>query len=170
MNTIGADTVQMTRDALKEVEEKFDGLVIGNQAENFSAGANLMLMLFEIQDENWDDIEAVLKAFQDSLMAVKYFEKPVVAAPFGLTLAGGCEVCLACDKMQAAAETYMGLVEVGVGLIPAGGGTKEMLLALQNAFRRRSTQTIFHLFAGLLRPWAWARWLRAQRRRKSSVL
>ena len=128
MNSIGADTVQMIRDSLKEVEEKFDGLVIGNQSENFSVGANLMLMLFEIQDENWDDIEAMVKAFQDVLMAVKYFEKPVVAAPFGMTLAGGCEVALACSKMQAAAETYMGLVEVGVGLIPAGGGTKEMLL------------------------------------------
>ena len=128
MNTIGADTIQMMRDALKQVEEKFDGLVIGNQAENFSAGANLMLILFEIQDENWDDIEFSVKAFQDTLMAIKYFEKPVVAAPFGLTLAGGCEVCLACAKVRAAAETYMGLVEVGVGLIPAGGGTKEMLL------------------------------------------
>ncbi len=128
MNTIGADTIQMMRDALKEVEEKFDGLVIGNQADNFSAGANLMLMLFEIQDENWDDIEFSVKTFQDTLMAIKYFEKPVVAAPFGLTLAGGCEVCLASSKVQAAAETYMGLVEVGVGLIPAGGGTKEMLL------------------------------------------
>ena len=128
MNTIGADTIQMMRDALKEVEEKFDGLVIGNQADNFSAGANLMLMLFEIQDENWDDIEFSVKAFQDTLMAIKYFGKPVVAAPFGLTLAGGCEVCLASSKVQAAAETYIGLVEVGVGLIPAGGGTKEMLL------------------------------------------
>ena len=128
MNSIGTDTVQMIREALREVEEKFDGLVIGNQSENFSVGANLMLMLFEIQDENWDDIEAVVKAFQDALMAVKYFEKPVVAAPFGLTLAGGCEVCLACPKIHAAAETYMGLVEVGVGLIPAGGGTKELLL------------------------------------------
>jgi 3-hydroxyacyl-CoA dehydrogenase len=128
MNTIGADTIQMIRDSLKEVEEKFEGMVIGNQAENFSAGANLMLILFEIQDENWDDIEFSVKAFQDSLMAVKYFEKPVVAAPFGLTLAGGCEVCLASAKVQAAAETYMGLVEVGVGLIPAGGGVKEMLL------------------------------------------
>jgi 3-hydroxyacyl-CoA dehydrogenase len=87
-----------------------------------------MLMLFEIQDENWEDIEMMVKAFQDVLMAVKYFEKPVVAAPFGMTLAGGCEICLACDRMRAAAETYMGLVEVGVGLIPAGGGTKEMLL------------------------------------------
>jgi 3-hydroxyacyl-CoA dehydrogenase len=128
MNTIGADTIQMIRDSLKEVEEKFEGLVIGNQAENFSAGANLMLMLFEIQDENWDDIELSVKAFQDALMAIKYFEKPVVAAPFGLTLAGGCEICLACAAVRAAAETYMGLVEVGVGLIPAGGGTKEMLL------------------------------------------
>jgi 3-hydroxyacyl-CoA dehydrogenase len=128
MNTIGADTIQMIQQALKEVGEKFDGMVIGNQSENFSAGANLMLILFEIQDENWDDIEMSVKAFQDALMAVKYFEKPVVAAPFGLTLAGGCEVCLACSRMQAAAETYMGLVEVGVGLIPAGGGTKEMLL------------------------------------------
>jgi 3-hydroxyacyl-CoA dehydrogenase len=128
MNTIGADTIQMMRDALKEVGEKFDGLVIGNQAENFSAGANLMLMLFEIQDENWDDIELSVKAFQDALMAIKYFEKPVVAAPFGLTLAGGCEICLSSAAMRAAAETYMGLVEVGVGLIPAGGGTKEMLL------------------------------------------
>jgi 3-hydroxyacyl-CoA dehydrogenase len=128
MNTIGADTIQMIRDSLKEVGEKFEGLVIGNQSENFSAGANLMLMLFEIQDENWDDIEFSVKAFQDALMAIKYFEKPVVAAPFGLTLAGGCEVCLASAKVRAAAETYMGLVEVGVGLIPAGGGVKEMLL------------------------------------------
>jgi len=122
MNTIGADTIQMMRDSLREIKEKFDGMVIGNQAENFSAGANLMLVLFEIQDENWDDIEFSVKAFQDALMAIKYFEKPVVAAPFGLTLAGGCEVCLASSKVQAAAETYMGLVEVGVGLIPAEGG------------------------------------------------
>ncbi len=128
MNTIGADTIQMMRDSLKVVEERFDGLVIGNQAENFSAGANLMLILFEIQDENWDDLEFSVKAFQDTLMAIKYFEKPVVAAPFGLTLAGGCEICLASAKVQAAAETYMGLVEVGVGLLPAGGGTKEMLI------------------------------------------
>ncbi len=128
MNTIGADTILMMRDSLNQVKEKFEGLVIGNQADNFSAGANLMLILFEIQDENWDTIEDAVKALQDALMAVKYFEKPVVAAPFGLTLAGGCEVCLASSKVQAAAETYMGLVEVGVGLIPAGGGTKEMLL------------------------------------------
>jgi len=128
MNTIGADTILMMRDSLNQVREKFEGLVIGNQADNFSAGANLMLVLFEIQDENWDTIEDGVKALQDALMAIKYFEKPVVAAPFGLTLGGGCEVCLASSKVQAAAETYIGFVEVGVGLIPAGGGTKEMLL------------------------------------------
>ena len=134
MNAIGTDTIQMMREALKEVAEKFDGMVIGNQGENFSAGANLMLILFEIQDENWDDVEASVKAFQDTLMAVKYFEKPVVAAPFGLTLGGGCEICLASAQVRAAAESYIGLVEIGVGLIPAGGGTKEMLL--------RSTENI----------------------------
>jgi 3-hydroxyacyl-CoA dehydrogenase len=128
MNTIGADTIMMIRDSLKEVKTKFDGLVIGNQSENFSAGANLMLVLFEIQDENWDTINDGVKSLQDVLMAIKYFEKPVVAAPFGLTLGGGCEICLASAKVQAAAETYIGFVEVGVGLIPAGGGTKEMLL------------------------------------------
>lgn len=128
MNAIGADTIQMMEQALKEVEEKFDGMVIGNQEENFSVGANLMLILFEIQDENWDQIEEYVRIFQDTFMAVKYFEKPVVAAPFGLTLGGGCELCLASASVRAAAETYMGLVELGVGLIPAGGGTKEMLL------------------------------------------
>jgi len=128
MNAIGADTVQMMQGALRVVEEKFDGMVIGNQGENFSAGANLMLLLFEIQDENWDEIEGTVKMFQDSLMAIKYFEKPVVVAPFGLTLGGGCEICFSSARVRSAAETYMGLVELGVGLIPAGGGTKEMLL------------------------------------------
>jgi 3-hydroxyacyl-CoA dehydrogenase len=128
MNAIGADTIQMARDALKEVGEKFDGMVIGNQGGNFSVGANLMLILFEIQDENWDQIEEYVRVFQDTFMAIKYFEKPVVAAPFGLTLGGGCEICLSSAMVRAAAEAYMGLVEVGVGLIPAGGGTKEMLI------------------------------------------
>lgn len=128
MNAIGADTVQMMRESLREVGEKFDGLIIGNQGENFSVGANLMLILFEIQDENWDQIEEYVRIFQDTFMAIKYFEKPVVVAPFGLTLGGGCELCLASAGVRAAAETYMGLVELGVGLIPAGGGTKEMLL------------------------------------------
>ena len=115
MNTIGADTIQMMRDSLKEVEEKFDGLVIGNQSENFSAGANLMLILFEIQDENWDEIEESVKAFQDTLMAIKYFEKPVVAAPFGLTLAGGCEICLASAAVQSRCGDLYGPRRSGCG-------------------------------------------------------
>ena len=143
MNAIGTDTIQMMRDSLKEVEEKFDGMVIGNQGENFSAGANLMLILFEIQDENWDEVEASVKAFQDVLMAVKYFGKPVVAAPFGLTLGGGCEICLASSMVRAAAETYMGLVELGVGLIPSGGGTKEMLLRCTEGIPPGVTADVF---------------------------
>lgn len=128
MNTIGPDTIQMIKSSLNEVKKKFDGMVIGNQGENFCAGANLSLILFEIQNENWDDIELFVKSFQDLLMEIKYFEKPVVAAPFGMTLAGGCEICLSCHKIRASAETYMGLVELGVGLIPSGGGVKEMLI------------------------------------------
>ncbi len=128
MNAIGADAIQMIQSAMKEVGERFEGLVIGNQGENFSVGANLMLLLFEIQDENWDQIEEYLRMFQNTYTALKYFEKPVVAAPFGLALGGGCELCLASAGVRAHAETYMGLVELGVGLIPASGGTKEMLL------------------------------------------
>jgi len=128
MNALGPDAIQMIQSALREVGENFEGLVIGNQGENFSVGANLMLILFEIQDENWEQIEEYVSVFQKTFMAVKYFEKPVIAAPFGLTLGGGCELCLASAAVRAHAETYMGLVELGVGLIPAGGGTKEMVL------------------------------------------
>jgi 3-hydroxyacyl-CoA dehydrogenase len=146
MNTIGTDTLQIMRESLKEVGEKFEGLVIGNQGENFSAGANLMLILFEIQDENWEDVEASVKAFQDILMAIKYFEKPVVAAPFGLTLGGGCELCLSSDAVRASAETYIGLVEVGVGLIPSGGGTKEMVIRSTEGIPARVTDADFFPF------------------------
>jgi len=128
MNTIGPDTIRMIRNSLKELKEKFDGMVIGNQGQNFSVGANLSLLLFELQNENWDEIDASIKAFQDILMEVKYFEKPIVAAPFGMTIGGGCEICLASHRIRACAETYMGLVELGVGLIPAGGGVKEMII------------------------------------------
>jgi 3-hydroxyacyl-CoA dehydrogenase len=128
MNTIGGDTIQMMNAAVKEVEKNYDALVIGNQGGNFSAGANLMLILLEAQDGNWEEIDFVVRAFQRANQALKFCKKPVVAAPFGLTLAGGCEVSLGAGHIQAAAETYMGLVEVGVGLIPAGGGCKELLL------------------------------------------
>jgi 3-hydroxyacyl-CoA dehydrogenase len=128
MNTIGGDTVQMVHAGLKALAEDFDALVVGNQGPNFCVGANLMLLLVSIQEGDWDDVDHAVRAFQNANMALKYAPKPVVAAPFGLTLGGGVEVCLHATRLRAAAETYMGLVEAGVGLIPAGGGTKEMLL------------------------------------------
>jgi 3-hydroxyacyl-CoA dehydrogenase len=101
---------------------------VGNQGSNFSVGANLMLLLLEAQDGNFEEIDLIVRAFQKANMALKYSRRPVVAAPFGLTLGGGCEVVLGAGHAVAAAETYIGLVELGVGLIPAGGGCKELLL------------------------------------------
>jgi 3-hydroxyacyl-CoA dehydrogenase len=103
-------------------------MVTGNQAANFCVGANLMLVLTTIQEGEWDDLASAVRAFQNANMALKYAPKPVVAAPFGLTLGGGTEMILHAARVRASAETYMGLVEAGVGLIPAGGGTKEMLV------------------------------------------
>ena len=128
MNAIGPGILQMVHEALEEVNKNFVGLVIGNQGEHFSAGANIALLLMAIQNEEWEDIDWMVRSFQGATMALKYFEKPVVAAPHGITVGGGCEFCLHCHRIRAAAETYMGLVEVGVGLVPAGGGTKEMAL------------------------------------------
>src|SRR5262245_25402005 len=105
----------------------FEGLFIGNQGQNFSAGANLMLLMMEAAEGNWDEIDHMVRTFQRATQSIKYNPKPVVVAPFGLTLGGGCEIALAGARTQAAAETYMGLVETGAGLIPAGGGTAEML-------------------------------------------
>ncbi len=127
MNIVGADTIQMLQAGVREAARNFAALVIGNEAPNFSAGANLMLLLLEAQEENWEEIGATVRAFQQANMALRYAGVPVVAAPAGLTLGGGCEIALHGDRVQAAAETYIGLVEVGVGLIPAAGGTKEML-------------------------------------------
>ncbi len=127
MNAIGGDIVAMMKQAVQEVERNFAGLVIGNEAENFSAGANLALILLEIQNEEWDMIDQMIHAFQQANRALTHMSKPVVAAPAGMSLAGGCEVCLAADRIHASAETYMGLVEVGVGLIPAGGGCQALL-------------------------------------------
>jgi len=127
VNVIGEDTLRMLQTALDEVRRNFDGLVIGNQGQEFSAGANLMLMLLEAQEGNWDEIASAIRIGQRLHTAIRYFEKPVVAAPFGRALAGGCEICLHCARVQAAAETYMGLVETGMGLLPAWGGTTEMV-------------------------------------------
>ncbi len=128
MNSIGGDTLQMLRTALAEVEKNFLGLVVGNQSPQFSVGANLMLVLLGAQDEEWEELDLAIRAFQHATMSLRYSAKPVVVAPFGLTFGGGCEMTLHADRVRASAETYIGLVEVGVGLIPAGGGTKEMLV------------------------------------------
>ncbi len=128
MNALGGDAIEMLQAGVAVASADFAALVVGNEAEHFSAGANLMLVLLEAQEGNWDEIDAMVRAFQRATMALKTSPVPVVAAPAGLALGGGCEICLHADRVWAAAETYMGLVEVGVGLIPAGGGTKEMLL------------------------------------------
>jgi len=127
MNAIGGDTVQMLQAGLKEAATNFVALVIGNDAPNFSAGANLMLLLLEAQEGNWDDVDLMIRTFQNSTQALRYADVPVIVAPAGMTFGGGCEIALHGDRVQAAAESYIGLVEVGVGLIPGGGGTKEML-------------------------------------------
>ena len=128
MNTIGGDTIEMLETAVREASGRFRAIVVGNEALNFSAGANLMLLLLESQEGNWDEVDLMVRGFQRATMALKYADVPVIVAPGGLALGGGCEMCLHGDRVVAAAETYMGLVEAGVGLIPAGGGTKEMLV------------------------------------------
>ncbi|TCP55599.1 3-hydroxyacyl-CoA dehydrogenase [Tumebacillus sp. BK434] len=131
---IGADIIQMMFYAAEEVSKNYKGLVIGNQAKNFCVGANLMMILMEAQDDNWEEIDLIVRQFQNATMALKYLDKPVVAAPFSMTLGGGAEVCFPADKIQGAAESYFGLVEVGVGLLPGGGGNKELLLRnIENA-------------------------------------
>jgi 3-hydroxyacyl-CoA dehydrogenase len=128
--------VQMLNFAIDETERNFKGLVVGNQGGNFSAGANIMMLLLAAQEEEWDDINLMVHALQNAIMRLRYSSKPVVTAPYGLTLGGGCEIAMHGNKVRAAAETYIGLVEVGVGLIPAGGGTKEMSMRAMDAAAR----------------------------------
>ncbi|MFS0636978.1 3-hydroxyacyl-CoA dehydrogenase NAD-binding domain-containing protein [Mesobacillus foraminis] len=127
-NAIGMDIIQMINYSIDEVERNYKGLVIGNQGKNFCVGANLALMLMEAQDDNYFELDLVIRHFQQAMMKIKYSPKPVVAAPFGMTLGGGAEVCLPAAHIQASMETYMGLVEVGVGLLPGGGGNKELYI------------------------------------------
>ena len=123
----------MLQAGVREASKNFAALVVANDAPNFSAGANLMLLLLEAQEGNWDEVDLMVRAFQGATMALKHADVPVVVAPAGLALGGGCEIALHGARVQAAAETYIGLVEVGVGLIPAGGGTKEMLARAMEA-------------------------------------
>jgi len=134
MNAIGADLIAMIHKGLKRLETDFDAMVIANQAANFSVGANLMLVLVGAQEQEWDELHLAVKQFQNVNLAIKYAKKPVVAAPQGMALGGGCEISLHAAQIHSAAEAYVGLVEAGVGLIPGGGGTKEMLIrANENA-------------------------------------
>ncbi len=127
-NAIGLDIIQMINYAIEEVEKNYKGLVIGNQGKNFCVGANLGMILMEAQDDNIFELDFVVRSFQQAMMKIKYATKPVVAAPFGMTLGGGAEVCLPAAHIQATTETYMGLVEVGVGLIPGGGGNVNLYM------------------------------------------
>ena len=130
MNALGADIISLILQTLKPggAGDNFDAFVITNDAQNFSVGANLMLLLMSVQEEEWDDVDLAIRQFQRMTQAIKFSPKPVVIAPFGLALGGGCEVSLHAAARQPHAELYMGLVEVGVGLLPGGGGCKEMLL------------------------------------------
>ena len=144
MNAIGADLIAMLHKGLKRLETDFDAMVIANQAVNFSVGANLMLVLVGAQEQEWDELHMAVKQFQNINLAVKYAPKPVVAAPQGLALGGGCEVTLHAARIQAAAEAYIGLVETGVGLIPGGGGTKEMLIRANEHAAGGEDLDLFH--------------------------
>ena len=144
MNAIGADLIAMIHKGQKRLETDFDALVIANQAPNFSVGANLMLVLVGAQEQEWDELHMAVKQFQNVNLAIKYAPKPVVVAPQGMALGGGCEVSLHGAKIQAAAEAYLGLVEAGVGLIPGGGGSKEMLIRANEHAAGGEDLDLFH--------------------------
>ncbi|HEY1025793.1 MAG TPA: 3-hydroxyacyl-CoA dehydrogenase NAD-binding domain-containing protein [Sphingobacteriaceae bacterium] len=135
MNTIGGEVIQGINKAIDLAEKDFRGLVIGNDGANFSAGANVGMIFMMAIEQDWDEINMAVKMFQNTSMRLRYSSVPVVIAPHNLTLGGGCEFCLHADHVQLNAETYMGLVEFGVGLIPGGGGTKEFALRASDEFR-----------------------------------
>jgi 3-hydroxyacyl-CoA dehydrogenase len=140
MNAIGEDQIGMLYAGLEETGKNFAAMIVANQGDNFSVGANLMLVMLAAQEGEWDELNQAIHRFQQVNMALKYAAKPVVAAPFARSLGGGCEIPLHCARVQASAETYTGLVEVGVGLIPAGGGCKELVIRLNDP--RRAFETI----------------------------
>jgi 3-hydroxyacyl-CoA dehydrogenase len=144
MNALGGDIVAMLNAGLKRLRSDFDAMVIANQAENFSAGANLMILLMGAQEQEWDDIHYAVRQFQNVNLAMKYAPRPVVAAPQGMVLGGGCEISLHAARIHAAAEAYIGQVETGVGLIPAGGGCKEMLIRANEHAAGTEDLDLFH--------------------------
>jgi 3-hydroxyacyl-CoA dehydrogenase len=128
MNSIGGEVLEGINKSIALAEEKFKGLVIANEGANFSAGANVGMIFMLAIEQEYDELDMAIRMFQNTMMRLRYSSVPVVTAPHGLTLGGGCEMNLHADKICAAAETYIGLVELGVGLIPGGGGTKEFVL------------------------------------------
>lgn len=140
MNTIGGDVLAGLNKAVDLAEKDFQGLVIGNQAANFSVGANIGMIFMMAVEQEYDELNMAIKYFQDSMMRMRYSSIPTVAAPHGMTLGGGCELSMHADKVVAAAETYIGLVEFGVGVIPGGGGSKEMALRASDTFRKNDVE------------------------------
>jgi len=134
MNTIGGDVLIGINKAIDLAEKEYQGLVIGNQAANFSVGANIGMIFMMAVEQEYDELNSAIKYFQDTMMRMRYSSIPTISAPHGMTLGGGCEISLHADKIVAAAETYMGLVEFGVGVIPGGGGSKEMALRASDSF------------------------------------
>lgn len=140
MNTIGGDVLAGLNKAIDLAEKDFQGLVVGNQAANFSVGANIGMIFMMAVEQEYDELNMAIKYFQDSMMRMRYSSIPTVAAPHGMTLGGGCELSMHADKVVAAAETYIGLVEFGVGVIPGGGGSKEMTLRASDTFKKNDVE------------------------------
>ncbi|HAT65569.1 MAG TPA: 3-hydroxyacyl-CoA dehydrogenase [Flavobacteriaceae bacterium] len=136
MNSIGGDVLTGLNKAIDLAEKDFDGLVVGNQGANFSVGANIGMIFMMAVEQEYDELNAAIKFFQDSVMRLRYSSIPTVVAPHGMTLGGGCEMTLHADRVVAAAESYIGLVEFGVGVIPGGGGSKEMALRASDSFMK----------------------------------
>ena len=140
MNTIGSGILQGLNKAIEIGEKNFQGLIIGNEGDNFSAGADLGMIFMMSVEQEYEKLDIAIKYFQETMMKLRYSNIPTIASPHGLTLGGGCELCMHADKVVAAAETYIGLVEFGVGLIPGGGGTKEMTLRTSESFKKNDVE------------------------------
>ena len=140
MNTIGGDVLAAINKAIDLAETNYQGLIIGNQAANFSVGANIGMIFMMAVEQEYDELNYAIKYFQDTMMRMRYSSIPTISAPHGMALGGGCEISLHADKVVAAAETYMGLVEFGVGVIPGGGGSKEMALRASDLFQKGDVQ------------------------------
>ena len=169
MNTIDGDVIAMLNEGVREAEKNFEALVISNDGQHFGAGANLFMIFAATQQKKFDQIGEVIRGLQNALQGLRYAKVPVVAAPFQYTLGGGAELAMAADQCQAHAETYMGLVELGVGLIPAGGGCLRMVERLHGRRRGREGRRSAAVHRrGLAATSPWPRWRPAARRSQAT--